>query len=125
MKKDTHFHQDIDSRFSTQEMKLTVTHLKQEMEKKDKMEIIIKQLITKRKQKTLARHLLSIVADSTGFLLEDRLQELLAPYTDTQKTLVYLHNIFSVSIMIIILDSHFIFLINNFMKFIIIIIYFF
>ncbi|XP_075211121.1 dynein regulatory complex protein 1 [Lycorma delicatula] len=44
---------------------------------------------------SFVKKLLSLIADSTGFIVEDRLQELLAPYTLPQKTLVYLDNIFT------------------------------
>lgn len=38
------------------------------------------------------------VADRSGFLVEDRLNILLAPYTRSQNTLVRIDNVFNVSI---------------------------
>lgn len=47
--------------------------------------------------RTLVRKILKQVSDKTGFFLEDRLKEILEPYTEDDKTLVKLDNVFSVS----------------------------
>lgn len=44
----------------------------------------------------LMRKVLRQVSDKTGFFLEERLQEILKPYTEEDKTLVRLDNVFSV-----------------------------
>lgn len=46
----------------------------------------------------LLRQILQAVADRSGFLVEDRLNILLAPYTRSQNTLVRIDNVFNVSI---------------------------
>ncbi|KAG8331281.1 DNA replication checkpoint protein Drc1 [Homalodisca vitripennis] len=43
----------------------------------------------------LLQHILEAVADRSGFLVEDRLTVLLAPYTRSQNTLVRIDNVFS------------------------------
>ncbi|XP_071451560.1 dynein regulatory complex protein 1 isoform X2 [Hetaerina americana] len=45
-------------------------------------------------KRRLLRHMLQRLADNTGFLLEDRLSNLLAPYTSQEKMLVYIDGIF-------------------------------
>lgn len=45
----------------------------------------------------LVRKILKQISDKTGFFLEDRLKEILEPYTEDDKTLVKLDNVFSVS----------------------------
>lgn len=45
----------------------------------------------------LMRKILKQVSDKTGFFLEERLQEVLKPYSENDKTLVRLDNVFSVS----------------------------
>lgn len=46
----------------------------------------------------LLQQILQAVADRSGFLVEDRLNILLAPYTRSQNTLVRIDNVFNVSI---------------------------
>lgn len=48
-------------------------------------------------EEQLLKHILESVADRSGFLVEERLNVLLAPYTREQNTLVRIDNVFSVS----------------------------
>lgn len=62
-----------------------------EKEKKE-AELALKQLARQR----LLRLVLKRVADSAGFLVEERLRDLLAPYSETQQTIIRLDNVFNV-----------------------------
>lgn len=75
--------------------KLSIYKMEDKYEDKEEASLSSEEATLREKQQCLVRHLLSIIADSSGFLVEERLQELLAPYSRPQKTLVYLHNIFS------------------------------
>lgn len=46
----------------------------------------------------LMRHILELIANQSGFLMEEKLDELLKPYSDDEKTFVRLDNVFSVSL---------------------------
>lgn len=55
---------------------------------------------TELQQKQLLRHILEMVADQSGFLIEEKLDELLKPYTEDEKTFVRLDNVFVASLSI-------------------------
>ena len=48
-------------------------------------------------KKRLLHHILEQVADQSGFLIEEKLNQLLMRYTNDEKTLVRLDNVFAVS----------------------------
>ncbi|CAG2060659.1 unnamed protein product, partial [Timema podura] len=43
----------------------------------------------------LLRQILQKIADNSGFLVEERLKELLAPYSERERTLIRIDNVFS------------------------------
>lgn len=47
-------------------------------------------------KRRLLRHILELIADQSGFLMEEKLDELLRPYTLDEKTFVRLDNVFAV-----------------------------
>lgn len=49
------------------------------------------------RQRNLLKHILESVSDQSGFLIEEKLNELLKPYTTEEKTFVRLDNVFVVS----------------------------
>lgn len=51
--------------------------------------------------KRLLRHILEMVADQSGFLIEEKLDELLKPYNEEEKTFVRLDNVFMVILVIL------------------------
>jgi hypothetical protein len=60
-------------------------------EQKD-IDVVLKQL----SQRRLLKLVLQRVADSAGFLMEERLMDLLAPYSESQQTIIRLDNVFNV-----------------------------
>lgn len=46
----------------------------------------------------IQQQILKVIADNSGFLVEEKLNDLLEPYTEDQKTLVRLDNVFNVGI---------------------------
>lgn len=67
-------------------------------EEKDKKEVdaVLRELARRR----LFKLVLQRVADSAGFLVEEKLKDLLAPYSESQRTIICLDNVFNVSILI-------------------------
>lgn len=61
-------------------------------EEKDKSSDLIQTQLSKQR---LLRLVLQRVADSAGFLVEERLRELLAPYSKPQQTIIRLDNVFN------------------------------
>lgn len=49
-------------------------------------------------RKRLMRHILELIADQTGFLMEEKLDKLLSPFEEEEKIFVRLENVFAVSI---------------------------
>lgn len=48
--------------------------------------------------KRLLRSILNAISDKSGFLIEERLKDILKPYMDYEKTLIRVDSVFSVSI---------------------------
>lgn len=69
--------------------------IEQPKENADGTEISVEETAVYRR---LVRHILKQVGDKTGFFLEERLKIILKPYSDTEKSLVRLDNVFAVSI---------------------------
>lgn len=69
------------------------SQLNQDKEETD-VEIALKHLSERR----LMKLVLQRVADSAGFLVEERLKDLLAPYSEAQQTIIRLDNVFNVCI---------------------------
>ncbi|XP_034241497.1 dynein regulatory complex protein 1 [Thrips palmi] len=58
---------------------------------KKEVDVVLKELSRRR----LFKLVLQRVADSAGFLVEERLRDLLAPYSESQKTIICLDNVFN------------------------------
>lgn len=79
---------------SSQE-RLESSHSQLDEEKGMKEEDVVLRELSRRR---LFKLVLQRVADSAGFLVEERLRDLLAPYSESQKTIICLDNVFNASI---------------------------
>ncbi|XP_069705691.1 dynein regulatory complex protein 1 isoform X2 [Periplaneta americana] len=65
------------------------------LHKKDTHSVVIRDVENLYAKEKLKRNILELIADKSDFLVEQQLKKLLAPYSDTQKTLIKLDSIFT------------------------------
>lgn len=88
--KDQNFDEAKDMESLKARPEISDSQIQEEKDKKE-VDVVLRELSRRR----LLKLVLQRVANSAGFLVEERLRDLLAPYSDSQQTIICLDNVFN------------------------------